>query len=215
MTCGTHVTGLSALAWILTVILGVAACANNQEATTFADLIALEPDEHRRVLLEGMEQGRMLYVKSEQYKSLPSGNLPQRLVKETWLSASADGTIGLATTTLHYPDGPETMETLAAYGATTVDDWLGWAWQASRWAERSGAESKGVGELHGLACLIYEWETDDGVERLEIVPDAPLIVRESSWARDQRGELTLTLSNTVLEYQLLPAGAEPPVVTRN
>ena len=214
MTRPTRVTGLSALTWILTVVLAVAACADSQEARTVADLIKLEPEEHRRVLRAGMEQGRILYVKSEQYQSSPSGNLPQRLAKETWLGAGPDGNIGLATTTLHLPDGPETMETMAAYRATTVDDWLGQSWQMSQWAERSGAESKGTGELHGLTSLIYEWERDYEVQRLEIARDAPLIARESSWTRDQGGHLTLTRSNTVLEYRLLPPGVEPPAVTR-
>lgn len=215
MTRAARVAGLLALTWILTVILAVAACAGNPQALTVSDLIKLEPEEHRRVLQEGMEQGQILYVKGEQHKSAPSGNLPQRLVKETWLGAGSDGTIGPATTTLHLPDGPETMETMAAYGATTVDDWLGQAWQLSDWAERAGAEFKGRGNLHGWESLIYEWSTDTQVQRLEIVEDAPLIARESALAIDRHGALTLTQSNTVLEYRLLPPGIEAPAVNRN
>lgn len=208
-------TRLSKWTWILPILLAASACADSQQPATVSDLIALEPEEHRKVLREGMEQGRILYMKSEQYHSSPSGTLPQRLVKETWLGTGPDGTVQSATTTLHLPDGPETMETLAAFRATTVDDWLGWSWQLSQWAERSGAESKGVGELHGFNSLIYEWDTGDSVQRLEIARDAPLISRESLWARDQAGKLTLTQSNTVLEYQLLPQGIEPPAISHN
>ncbi len=159
-----------------------------------------------------MTEGRLLYVKGEQFQSEPSGNLPQRLVKESWLGTTSDGTVNIAVTTLHYPDGPETMDMMAAYGRQTFVDWLRQAWEMADFAERAGAEFKGRGHLHGWDSLIYEWQKDSDIQRLEIVENAPLIMRESAYAIDQQGELTLLQSNTVLEYQLLPPGAEAPPV---
>ena len=116
-----------------------------------------------------------------------------------------------------FPDGPETMETMTAtYGVTKR--WTAWlipAWETADFAERAGAEFKGRGNLHGWESLIYEWSTDTQVQRLEIVESAPLIARDSTFAIDQHGHLTLTRSNTVLDYQLLPPGIEPPAVSRN
>ena len=162
--------------------------------------------------MDGVKEGRLLYVKGEQYHSVPSGNLPQLLVKETWLGTTSDGTVNIAVTTLHYPDGPETMDMMAAYGRQTFVDWLQQAWEMADFAERTGAEFKGRGNLHEWQSLIYEWSTDTQVQRLEIVENAPLIMRESAYAIDQQGELILLRSNTVLEYQLLPPGAEAPPV---
>ena len=187
------------------------ACAD-QTPITVADLISLDAAEHQRVLRDGMTEGRLLYVKRMQYQSEPSGKLPQELTTETWLGAKPDGTIDTAVTTLWFPDGPETMDMLPTYGRSTTDDWLGYAWKTADYAQRSGAEFKGRGQLHGWDSLIYEWERDSDVQRLEIVENAPLIMRESAYAIDQHGELTITQSNTVLEYQLLPPGAEVPPV---
>ena len=190
------------------------ACAD-PSAITVTDLISLDAEEHQTILRDGIADGRLLWFKTEQYQSVPSGHLPQRFQTEMWLGADPDGTITTAVSTLHYPDGPLTIDMTASYGHQTLAAWVDQPWQISEFAERSGAEFKGRGELHGWESLIYEWPTDTQVQRLEIVAAAPLITRESTFAVDQLGQLTLTQSNTILDYQLLPQGVEPPAVSRN
>ena len=187
------------------------ACAD-PSAITVADLISLDAEEHQTILRDGIADGRLLWFKTEQYQSMPSGHLPQRFQHELWLGADPDGTITTAVSTLHFPDGPETMDMTATYGHQKLTAWLSQAWETADFAERAGAQFKGRGNLHGWESLIYEWSTDTQVQRLEIVESAPLIARESTYDVDQHGELTLTRSNTLLEYQLLPPGAEAPPV---
>lgn len=213
MIRSTSVTNPAAWALLLGLFFAsqAFACAD-QTPTTVADLISLDAAEHQRVLRDGMTEGRLLYVKTEQYQSEPSGSLPGHFETEMWLGADPDGTITTAVSTLHYPDGPVTMDMTATYGHMTLAAWVDQPWQTPEFAERSGAEFKGRGELHGWESLIYEWSTDTQVQRLEIVEDAPLITRESTFAIDVQGTLTLTKSNTALKYQLLPPGAEAPPV---
>lgn len=203
------------VAWalLLGILLAASAlfCAG-PAPTTVADLVSLDAAAHQKVLVDGMTAGRLLYVKTEQYQSEPSGSLPQRFVREIWLGANPDGTFDTAVTTLWLEDGPDTIDNLVVYRRSTLSDWLGYAWKTADYAERSGAEFKGRGELHGWDSLIYEWRKDGDVQRLEIVEDAPLMMRESAYTIDERGEPTLLQSNTVLEYQLLPPGAEAPPV---
>ena len=201
------------VAWALLLgILFVAfaiACAG-PAPTTVADLISLDAAEHQKALVDGMTAGRLLYVKTEQYQSEPSGSLPQRFVREIWLGANPDGTFDTAVTTLWLEDGPDTMDNLVVYRRSTLSEWLGYAWKTADYAERSGAEFRGRGKLNGWDSLIYEWRRDGDVQRLEIVENAPLMMRESAYAIDERGGLALLQSNTVLEYQLLPLGREAP-----
>ena len=77
-----------------------------------------------------------------------------------------------------------------------------------------GAVYRGPGRLHGWDSLIYEWDHDTEIRRLEIVADAPLIIRESSYQVTQQGVLELRTSNSLIEYRLLPPGAKPPAVDR-
>ena len=200
-------------ALLLSILFVASALAcDGPTPTTVSDLISLDAAEHQKALLDGMTAGRLLYVKSEQFQSEPSGSLPQQFVTETWLGAKSDGTFATAVTTLWLEDGPDTIDTLVTYRRSTLSDWLGYAWKTAEYAERSGAEFKGRGKLRQWDSLIYEWARDSDVQRLEIVEDAPLIMRESAYTINQEGGLTLTQSNTVLEYQLLPPGAEAPSV---
>ncbi len=187
------------------------ACSN-QSTITVADLISYNAEVHQRILRDGIANGRLLWVKSEQYQSEPSGNLPERFETEIWLGGNPEGTVTTAVSTLHYPDGPETMDMTATYRHQTLTGWLDHAWNLAAFAERAGAEYRGPGKLQGWDSQIYEWNTESGVERLEIVTDAPMITRESSHAVNQQGVLELRRSNSVLEYKLLPPGGQPPAV---
>ncbi|MCY4417668.1 MAG: hypothetical protein OXE87_15365 [Chloroflexi bacterium] len=215
MTRSAHFAGPAG--WVLLLVMSVSAsllaCAE-PSAITVADLITRDPEEHQRILRDGIADGRLLWVKTEQNQSEPSGNLPGRFETEMWLGATADGTITTAVSTLHYPDGPETMDMTATYAHITLTAWLDQAWNLTAFAERAGAVYRGPGRLHGWDSLIYEWDHDTEIQRLEIVADAPLIARESSYQVTQQGVLELRTSNSVIEYRLLPPGAEPPAVDR-
>ena len=91
MTRLTRVAGPVAWVLLLGSFLAASACAGTTP-TTVADLISLSASEHQRILRDGMIEGRLLYVKVEQFQSEPSGNLPQRFVNETWLGVNPDGT---------------------------------------------------------------------------------------------------------------------------
>ena len=208
---GRFVPAVWALVAAVISITATLGCSAEQPVTV-AELIPLSPEEHRRILLDGMLEGRLLYVKKEQFRSVASGGLPQQFVTETWFGVGPDGKFNSAVSTLWLEDGPETMDMLLVYQGQSIEDWLTYSWQMADYAERSGAEYKGGGKLNGWDSQIYEWQTGSGVQRLEIVKNAPLITRESQYAINQAGELSLTESNTVLEYRLLPAGsAAPPV----
>ncbi len=215
MTRGAHFAGPAGWVLLLVMLVGASllACAE-PSAITVADLITHDADEHQRILRDGIADGRLLWVKTEQYQSEPSGNLPERFETEMWLGATADGTITTAVSTLHYPDGPETLDMPASYGRQILTAWLDQAWNLADFAERAGAVYRGPGRLHGWDSMIYEWDHDTEIQRLEIVADAPLIIRESSYQVTQQGALELRTSNSVLEYRLLPPGAEPPAVDR-
>ncbi|MXZ91736.1 MAG: hypothetical protein F4W95_10950 [Chloroflexi bacterium] len=185
---------------------------SDERAATVAELIDLSPEEHRRILFEEMLEGRLLYVKKEQFQSVASGGLPQQFVTETWFGVGPDGKFNSAVSTLWLEEEAETTDMLLVYQGQSIEDWLTYSWQMADYAERSGAEYKGRGKLHHWDSLIYEWQRDSNVQRLEIVENAPLIARESEYAINQQGELSLTESNTVLEYQLLPAGSTAPQV---
>ena len=203
----------AACAFAAAVIIAVAALGcSTEQPTTVAELIDLSPEEHRSILLDGMLAGRLLYVKKEQFQSVASGGLPPQFVTETWFGVGSDGEFNSAVSTLWLEDGPETTDMLLVYRGQSIEDWLAYAWRTADYAERSGAEFKGRGKLHQWNSVIYEWQTDSGVQRLEIVESAPLIARESAYDVDEQGELSLTESNTVLEYRLLPAGSAPPPV---
>ena len=208
---GRFVPAACALVAAFIVMTAAVGCSAEQ-AVTVAELIRLSPEEHQRVLLDGMLEGRLLYVKKEQFQSVASGGLPQQFVTETWFGVGQDGKFSSAVTTLWLEDGPDTTDMLLVYQGQSIEDWLTYSWQMADYAERSGAEYKGRGKLHQWDSQIYEWQTGPGVQRLEIVEKAPLIVRESEYAIDQDGELSLTKSNTVLEFQLLPAGSAAPTV---
>ena len=209
--CGRFLT--VALAFVAAIIsIAVAFGCSAKQPITVAELIPLSPEEHRRVLLDGMLEGRLLHVKQEQFQSVASGGLPQQFVTETWFGVGPDGKFTSAVSTLWLEGGPESTDMLLVYQGRSIEDWLTYAWQMADYAEQSGAEYKGRGNLHQWDSEIYEWQKDANVQRLEIVENAPLITRESEYAINQQGQLSLTESNTVLEYQLLPVGsAAPPV----
>jgi len=207
---------VTAAAALLPVLLAaVAACigSGGEQPSTLDGLRTLGKAEHKRVLLEGIAEGRLLYSKHEQYQREPGGYLPQRFVSEIWQSVGSDGKVDRTVSRLWLEDGPETLDMGAGgMGNHAPVALLEQAWNLPEFPEAAGFELKGHGTLHGIESVIYELESESRLERIEVAVDAPLIARDSAYEIDANGDLVLVSQNAMLDYALLPPGSEPPPV---
>ncbi len=173
---------------------------------------------------------------------LGPSDYPDRVIDETWLSAGANGSIEAAVATMRSLDGEllgytrlengGLVFTDVATGMTfniNVDHWgslessVNEVWNRPQALQDSGVEFKGRGRLNERESLIYEWTytsqggPDSGAQRsmlkrIELVEDAPLLFKESSYEVDDQGVKTLIEETTVVEYGLLPEGSTVPTV---
>lgn len=204
---------VTASAVLLPVLLAAAVTAigcGGEQPSTLDELRALGKAEHKKVLLEGIAEGRLFYSKSEQYQREPGGDLPQRFVSEIWQGVGSDGKVDRSVSRLWYEDGPETLDMGAGMGHHALAAWLEQIWNLPQFLEGAGFELKGQGTLLGMESVIYELESESRLERIEIAEDAPLIARHSSYEIDSNGDLVLVSQNAMLDYALLPPGSEPP-----
>lgn len=207
-----RVTGAAALFPVLLAAVAAGIGCGGEQPLTMAELTTLGKAEHKRVLLEGITEGRLLYSKSEQYALEPGGDLPQRFVSEVWKSVGPDGKIDRSVSRLWLEDGPETLDMGAGMGHLALTEWLEQVWNLAQFLEAAGFELKGRGTLRGMESLIYESRSDAQLQRIEVAMDAPLIAQDSTYEVDAGGELSLVSQNTTLDYALLPLGSEPPPV---
>lgn len=205
---------VTAAAVLLPVLLAAVAAGigcGGEQPLTMAELTALGKAEHKRVLLEGIAEGRLLYTKHEQYQREPGGDLPQRFVSEIWQSVGSDGKVDRSVSRPWLEDGPETLDMGAGgMGHHTPVALLEQVWNLPEFLEAAGFELEGHGTLRGMESVIYELESESRLERIEIAADAPLIARHSSYEIDSNGDLVLVSQNAMLDYALLPPGSEPP-----
>ena len=204
---------ITAAAVLLPVLLAAVAAGigcGGEQPSTLDELKALGKSEHKRVLLEGIAEGRLLYSKHEQYQREPGGDLPQRFVSEIWQGVGPDGKFDRSVSRLWYEDGPETMDMVAGMGHHSLAAWLEQVWNLPEFLEVAGFELKGHGTLRGMESVIYELESESRLERIEIAADAPLIARHSTYEIVGNGDLVLVSQNAMLDYALLPPGSEPP-----
>ena len=190
-------------------------------------------DRNKQVLLDGLADGRILYFKIEDYRInriIPGAiDPPDRVIIENWLQpeTGAQGELNVAAVrdqdggllqytqstddkyTTTFVSSGETMETNIQWGSPA--EWTEEIWNVPRnLASHSGFELKGIGELHGRATLIYEASSDSRKTRWELVEDAPILWRNSTYRIDSEGRETLTEEETVVEYRLLPPGSSIP-----
>ncbi len=211
MTITDRVVRATALSLVLAAVVAGLGCRSDQPLTV-ADLTALGEEEHKRTLLEGIAEGRLLYVKSEQYQREPGGDLPQRFVSEIWQGVGPEGKVDRSVSRLWLEDGPETMDMGFGLGHHALAAWLEQVWNLPEFLENAGFELKGGGTLGGMESLIYESRSESLLERIEVATDAPLIAQHSTYEIDTNGEMSLVRQNTMLDYALLPPGSEPPAV---
>ena len=190
-------------------------------------------DRNKQVLLDGLADGRILYFKIEDYqinRIIPGAiDPPDRVIIENWLQpeTGSQGELNVAAVrdqdggllqytqatddkyTTTFVSSGETMETNIQWGSPA--EWTEEIWNVPRnLASHSGFELKGIGELHGRATLIYEASSDSRKTRWELVEDAPILWRNSTYRIDSEGRETLTEEETVVEYRLLPPGSSIP-----
>lgn len=194
---------------LLAAVVAGFGCSSEQPLT-LAELTALGKEEHKRVLLEGIAEGRLFYSKHEQYQLEPGGDLPQRFISEIWQGVGPDGKVDRTVSRLWLEDGPETLDMAASMGHDDMAAWLEQVWNLPQFLEAAGFELKGHGTLHGMESVIYELESESRLERIEVAVDAPLIARDSTYEIDGNGDLVLASQNAMLDYALLPPSSEPP-----
>lgn len=212
MTIAVRVIGAAALLPVLLAVAAAGIGCGGERPLNMAELTALGKAEHKRVLLEGIAEGRLLYSKSEQYQREPGGDLPQRFVSELWQGVGPDGKVDRSVSRLWLEDGPETLDMGAGMGHHALAAWLEQVWNLPEFFEGAGIELKGRGTLLGMESLIYELRSDARLQRIEIAADAPLIARHSTYEIDANGDMVLVSQNATLDYALLPLGSEPPPV---
>ena len=210
MTIAARVIGAAALLPVLLAVVAAGIGCGGEQPLTMAELTTLGKVEHKRVLLEGIAEGRLLYSKSEQYQREPGGDLPQRFVSELWQGVGPDGKVDRSVSRLWLEVGPETLDMGAGMGHHALVAWLEQVWHLPDFLEGAGFELKGRGTLRGMESLIYESRHDARLERTEVAADAPLIARHSTYEIDANGDLVLVSQNATLDYALLPPGSEPP-----
>ena len=205
---------VTAAAVLLPVLLAAVVAGfgcSSEQPLTMAELTALGKEEHKRVLLEGIAEGRLFYSKSEQYQREPGGDLPQRFVSEIWQGVGPDGKVDRSVSRLWLEDGPETLDMgTVGMGYHAPGALLEQVWNLPEFLEAAGFELKGHGTLRGMESVIYELESESRLERIEVAVDAPLIARDSTYEIDANGDLVLVSQNAMLDYALLPLGSEPP-----
>ena len=207
-----RVTGAAALLPVLLAAVAAGIGCNGEQPSTLAELTTLGKAEHKRVLLEGIAEGRLLYSKVEQYQQEPGGDLPQRFVSEIWQGVGPDGKVDRYVSRLWLEDGPETLDMGAGMGHHALTAWLEQVWNLPQFLEGAGFELKGRGTLRGMESLIYESQSDARLERIEIAANAPLIASHSTYEIDANGDPVLVSQNAILDYALLPPGSEPTPV---
>ena len=213
MTFATRVARAAALPLVLwAAAVATSLGCGGEQPITMAELAALGEAEHKRILLGGIAEGRLLYFKNEQYQLRPQGRIPQRMVVETWQGVGPDGKMDRSVSVLWLEDGPETVDHGGGLDQPAMVEFLDQAWNLPKFLESAGFELKGRGALHGMESAIYELKSESSFERIEFALDAPLIAQNSSFEIDPNGDHILVSQNTALDYALLPAGSEPPAV---
>ena len=190
-------------------------------------------DRNEQVLLDGLADGRILYFKIEDYRInriIPGASQPpHRVIIEHWWQPATGEQEELTVVTVRDQDGELLQYTRAIDGRNTTTfvssgetmemnvqwrspaDWVEWMWNSPRYlASHADFELKGNGELNGRATLIYETASAWRKGRWELVEDAPLLRRNSTYRIDGEGREHLTEEEIVVEYRLLPPGSGIP-----
>ena len=172
----------------------------------------------------------------------PGYYYPDRVILEEWLRAGEDGSTETVVATMRSLEGELLGYTLLSDGSLVYTDvGTGWSvdmignlwgslestvntyWDGLLTLQGPDVEFKGRGSLHQRESLIYERSRtsqggpDEGaqqsmVSRIELVEEAPLLIKYSLYEIDDQGARTLVAENTVVEYRLLPEGSAIPTV---
>ena len=229
---GTRIYGVVAFVSLIGIVVGGGLLHFLRDGTDISDA-ASRAERNKRDVLDGLADGRILYLKNEDYRKtriLPgTDHPPERVIIEYWLQSETaeGGELGLATErnvegrllqysvvkddilTTTFVSSGETLET--HWTRPSPSDWIKMTWQwAGRLASDPDIAFRGTGEMNGRATLIYEALSDLSRTRWELVPDAPLLRRDSTFRIDGQGKETLTEETNVVEYRLLPAGSRVP-----
>ncbi len=184
-------------------------------------------------LLEGLADGQALYYKTDDYRVnriIPGiADPPERLIIENWLRPGMDGqdelsvaigkdvngrllqhsqfVDGRVTTT--FPSAGETLEMNITWGSPT--EWVQYAWNMPQYlAANDDVKFRGYGTLNARPSLIYETTSKSRIERWAFVEEAPLLWQISMYRIDGQGDARLMQQKTIVEYRLLPLGADIP-----
>ena len=193
----------------------------------------------KQALVDGLAQGQILYIRSEDYRKVRLGpHYLQRVIDETWVVIGSDGATETSISTRRDLDGELIGHSELKDGVNTYSDLisgvyidmpmgigLGYAeWVNGRWDVTSitnRMEARGFsfvrqGELGNQVSLIFEQSRpaeqgdEASVSRLEFVEYRPFLRRSARYEVDEQGQETLLREHAFLEYRLFPEGSTFP-----
>ena len=202
-----RITGLAALSLLVgLIIVAVVFNVSGNQPVSAAQLLA-EGEAAKQDLIDGTSEGRLLYIKSEDYylDRIGFSELPDTVILETWFGTDDEGLITTAVSTMSTVDGVvvqhsrlvgnrlvhtdvgtgRTFESPVG-GAESLANWLDGVWQRPATIPGRGFTDKGEGTYKELRSRIYEKVMD--------IPEA---------LRDQYPGTTLTRIEIVESSPLL------------
>ena len=233
MVTASRVAGAVALILLLVLATWGGVLHFSWNATNTTGDIVSPAERNKQELLDGLAEGRILYYKTESYKTdriIPGiADPPEQLVVETWLQQGPGERDELSVATMRDMDGrllqylrvsegkqtmtfPSTGETMEmSFDWYSPTEWVEETWIFPRYlGTNPGTELIGAGELNGRTSLIYEARSRSRRTRIELVEDAPLLRRDSIYRIGIDGGETLTEDETIVEYRLLPTDSRVP-----
>ena len=133
-------------------------------------------DADKQDLIDGTADGRLLYIRSEDYvlERIGPSEYPDTVILETWLGTNDDGLVSIAVSTMSNADGVVLLHSKLADGQVvstdvttgetfehqtmnaSMESWLNGVWERPDQMAGEGVRDKGEGSYNDMPSRIYE-----------------------------------------------------------
>ena len=227
----TRAAGLVSLSLVAVIIITALAfdLAVDNSPVSAAKLLSAQ-DADKQDLIDGNADGRLLYIRSEDYvlDRIGSSEYPDTVLLETWLGTDDDGLVSTAVSTMSNADGIVLLHSKLVDGqvvSTDVDtgeifrhqtmnasmeSWLNGVWERPDRMSGEGVRDKGEGSYNDMPSRIYERdavrrEGVDGEGKPELILRVEIVedaplFLKQSWIEEDRNGGRVLLRSNKLSW---------------
>ena len=170
------VAGLVSLSLVAVIIITALAFNLAVDTPVSAAQLLSDRDAAKQDLIDGTAEGRLLYIRSEDYvlDRIGPSEYPDTVILETWLGTDDEGLVSTGVSTMNNVDGVVLQHSRLADGNLVITDvatgmtfehtavnaslesWLHGAWERPDRMAGEGVRDKGEGSYNDMPSRIYE-----------------------------------------------------------